>query len=60
MDNDKGKGTFKKWFGVKKSCCCDIKVEEIKDEKENDGKNEQDDKAIKPGDVKKKGRSCCG
>ena len=60
MNNDKRKGIFSKWFGVKKSCCCDINFEEVKDEEESENINKQDDKSADSDDAKGKGRSCCG
>lgn len=44
MENDKSKGTFAKWFGIKKSGCCDVKIEEIRDEDESDGGKQRDEK----------------
>ena len=44
MENDKPKKAFAKWFGVRKSNCCNVKIEEIQDAVENKGDRQSDEK----------------
>jgi hypothetical protein len=49
MNTDNKKGILERWFKVKKRGCCDIKIEEIKEERENTRKPESGKKDGEPG-----------
>ncbi|MEL7555399.1 MAG: hypothetical protein AAGU26_04430 [bacterium] len=50
MNTDNKKGILERWFKVKKRGCCDIKIEEIKEERENTRKPESGKKDGGTGD----------
>ncbi|MCE1157700.1 MAG: hypothetical protein LWX23_07975 [Spirochaetia bacterium] len=60
MNTDNKKGILERWFKVKKRGCCDIKIEEIKEERENTRKPESGKKDGGTGDGRKPRKSCCG
>lgn len=41
MENEKKEGWLGKLFGSKKSSCCSIRIEEVKDDKKKDNKDEE-------------------
>ena len=50
MADEKGKGILSKIFGAKKSCCCNMRIEEIPDE----------EKKVTPDANQTQQESCCG
>jgi hypothetical protein len=59
MDTSNRKGIFGKWFKVNKTGCCDVKIEEIKDDEEN-----KDEAGLKKEEInstcgKKPKKPCC-
>lgn len=59
MENDKPKSAFATWFKPKKSGCCSVKIEEIKDDEEQEGGSGSKAKGVPSGDAKGKSKPCC-
>lgn len=60
MEIEKQKRGFARWFRAKKPGCCNVKIEEIKDEHQDYAKEEKSTEMDSPGKRKERDGSCCG